>query len=275
MAAATLPPTTAFRAASVILPTIDETVSLEKTAAVILAEAGDALEELLIVVCERTTPASLETAAALARKHPELVVIHRQKLPFLGGAVREAFDLARGSHVIMMASDLETDPADVRVMVAMSRRRPDAVITASRWRAGGSFHGLGPLSRRRSGADAHGYDPVKLAANWAFQKFFSVLYGTALTDMTFGYRLFPTALVQAIAWEELRHSFLFETMLKPLRLGVPVIEIPTAWAARTEGKSSNTFFRNFVYLRPGLSIRFRDRAALLRPATDPNQRQHR
>ena len=71
-------------------------------------------------------------------------------------------------------------------------------------------------------------------------------------------------LLQAIEWEELRHPFLFETMVKPLRLGVRVTEIPGIWRARTEGESQNTFFRNFEYFRIGLRVRFASAQSLLR-----------
>jgi len=136
----------------------------------------------------------------------------------------------------MMASDLETDPRDVPVLIAEARRNPAAIITASRWCEGGGFQG---------------YSKLKLVANGIFQKFFSMLYATQLSDMTYGYRIFPTRLVQAIQWEDLRHPFLFETLIKPLRLGIPVVEIPSHWKARCEGESQNTFFRNFGYIWTG------------------------
>lgn len=245
-----IPATTAFQSVSIILPVIGETVSLEKTVSIILADAAADICELLIIVCQRTTPEAMAVVNGLAKSYPALTVVHQQILPFLGGAMREAFNLARGSHVIMMASDLETDPADVKVLIAESKRQPNAIITATRWQPGGSFSG---------------YNPIKLTANWIFQKLFALLYGVRLTDMTYGYRLFPTALVQAMVWEELRHPFLLETVVKPLRLGVPVIEVPTTWVARTEGQSSNSFMRNFAYFRPGVLNRFRDPTKILQP----------
>jgi len=82
--------------------------------------------------------------------------------------------------------------------------------------------------------------------------------------MTFAYRIFPTKLVQAIQWDELRHPFLFETLVKPLKLGVPVTEISSRWRARMEGESQNSFFRNFVYFRTGLKTRFASRQSILK-----------
>jgi glycosyltransferase involved in cell wall biosynthesis len=243
-----------FESATIILPVMNETVSLEETVRIILREVKDRVRELLIVVSDRTTPEAMATVGRLRRELGELVVVHHQTLPFLGGALREAFDLARGSHVVMMASDLETDPRDVRTLIAEAERNPSAIVTASRWRKGGGFQGYGGL---------------KVVCNWVFQRFFALLYGASLSDMTFAYRIFPAALVQSIRWEELRHPFLFETLVKPMRLGVPVIEIPSMWRARSEGKSQNTFFGNFSYVRTGLTVRFARREGLLKCGRGP------
>jgi glycosyltransferase involved in cell wall biosynthesis len=250
-AAATSGDSDHFQSATIILPVVNETVSLRETVDIILRDSRPDVRELLIVICGRTTPESRATVQEIQNRLGDLVVVHEQKLPFLGGAMREAFDLARGSHLVMMASDLETDPEDVKTLIAESKKNPSAIITASRWRRGGSFEG---------------YSKVKLACNWAFQKFFSLLYQTRLSDMTYAYRIFPTRLVQSIRWEELRHPFLFETLVKPLRLGVRVIEIPSAWKARREGISQNTFLQNFVYFRTGVKTRLASRQSLLRPA---------
>jgi glycosyltransferase involved in cell wall biosynthesis len=235
---------------SIILPVINETVSLRQTVDIVLGDVPrELIRELLIVVCKKTTPESMAVIAELQKQLGDLVVVHHQTLPFLGGAMREAFDLCRGSHALMMASDLETDPKEAGKMIEEERKNPDGIVTTTRWHSRGTFHG---------------YSQIKLVCNWIFQHFFSALYGTKLTDMTFGYRIFPTRLIQAIRWEELRHPFLLETVVKPLRLGVLVKEIPTTWHARIEGESQNPFFRNFAYFGIGLRTRFSTRAAILK-----------
>ena len=247
------PQTAKLESVSVILPVMNETVSLRETVDIILRDARDWVCEFLVIVCGRTTPQAMETVAQLQDEHGALVVVHNQRLPFLGGAIREAFDLARGSHVVLMASDLETDPNLVRKMIEVETQNPAGIVTASRWIAGGSFQG---------------YSKIKLVLNWFFQRFFSLMYGTRLSDMTYAYRIMPTRLVQSIRWEELRHPFLFESMIKPLRLGVPVVEVPAVWVARKEGDSQNPFFRNFEYFRTGVKSRFARRSSLLRSSND-------
>jgi hypothetical protein len=246
MSSAALRPAS-FHAATILLPAINETYSLRQTVEIVLRENPGDIAQIVILVCAKTTAETMKIAGELSAEFPTLVSVHEQTLPFLGGAIREGFALARGSHVVMMASDLETDPADVRVMIARAKAMPEGIVTATRW-AGGTFEG---------------YSPIKLLANWIFQKAFAVLYGVNLSDMTYGYRLFPTQLVQAIDWKELRHPFLFETIVKPLRLGVKVVEIPSRWSARTEGTSQNTFLRNFVYFRTGVQCRLMRRDAIL------------
>ena len=235
------PQTYAFESATIILPVVNETYSLVKTVDSILQTSKAEVRELLIIICDKTTPESMATIKSLSARLGDLVVVHHQKLKFLGGAMREAFDLARGTHTIMMASDLETDPALVSRLIAEARTHPAAIVTVTRWHTEGGFED---------------YSRIKLVANWIFQKLFSLLFWTKLSDMTYAYRIFPTKLLQAIKWEELRHPLLFETLVKPLRLGVQVIEIPGIWRARTEGKSQNTFARNFEYFRVGLRVRF-------------------
>ena len=57
---------------------------------------------------------------------------------------------------------------------------------------------------------------------------------------------------------------LFETIIKPLRLGTQVIEIPTKWEARKEGESQNTFMRNFEYFRIGIKGLFYSKKKILK-----------
>jgi hypothetical protein len=238
-----------LESASIILPVINETVSLRRTVEIILRDVRDCVEELIIVVCKRTTPESMAVIEQLQAELGDLVVVLEQTLPFLGGALRDAFDVARGSHVIIMSSDLETNPNEVRTLIDEAQKNPSAIVTTSRWIKGGEFHD---------------YSKIKLMCNWLFQHIFSLLYLTRLTDMTFGYRIFPTKLVQAIRWEEMRHPFNLESVIKPLRLGVQVIEIPSVWHARIEGESQNPFFRNFEYFRIGIKTRFCSKKSILK-----------
>jgi hypothetical protein len=233
---------------SILLPVINETFSLKQTMDIVAASSDEDIREYIIICCKKTTEGSRKTITELQEIYGDKIVVLEQKLPFLGGAIRDAFDVCRGTHALLMASDLETDPSLVKPFIEESKKNPDIIVTATRWK-GGRFKG---------------YNPVKLVFNFIFQKLFALIYWVKLSDMTFGYRIFPSKLVKSIRWEELRHPFLFETICKPLRLGVKVKEISCDWEARLEGESANTFLRNFDYFRTGIKIRLYSRSRILK-----------
>ncbi len=233
---------------SVILPVMDETASLRETVQIILEENFNTLEEILIIVCGKTTPAARGTALDLELRNPQRIHVREQRLPFLGGAMRDAFEWAQGTHVLMMASDLETDPRTVKDLIDTAAQGYD-VVTATRWSSAGGFQG---------------YSPIKFVLNWFFQRSFRLLYGTTLSDLTYGFRIFKSDLVKTIHWQELRHPFLLETILKPLRLGAKTKEIPTVWRTRTEGVSHNPFWRNFLYFRIALRTRLTPKRQIIK-----------
>lgn len=242
-----------FQSVSILLPTLNETFSFIQTVEIILRECKhEDIKEFIAIVCERTEPASLnaiETAKIISEQKSIPLHILYQTRPFAGGAVQDGMDYATGSHTIMMAPDLETDPHSVKEFIELSKQYPDDMITASRWLKKGSFEG---------------YSKVKWLLNFFFQKIFVVFYGVKLTDITFGYRLAPTELFQKIHWEEMKHPFFLETALKPICLGVKIHEIPSAWAARQEGESQNSLLQTFKYLRIAFKVKFEKKENLLR-----------
>ena len=222
---------------TILLPAMDETYSMRQTVETILHTCRRKdLCELIFLLCERTSEESRKTAEQLITDYGRYIpmYIHEQELPGVGGAIREGIELARGSHVVMMSTDLETDPNVIRTFIAAAKKYPNRIITASRWRKGGGFEN---------------YDKVKLVCNLIFERSIGMLYGVRLSDLTYAYRIFPAELMKSIKWEELKHPFFLETALKPLRLGVKFIEVPGHWAARTEGVSQNGFFDNFKYFK--------------------------
>jgi glycosyltransferase involved in cell wall biosynthesis len=236
-----------FLRVSVVLPVLDEPLSLRKTIDILLAENAADLAEILILVCPRTTEGALAACRDLVREHGSLIRIRTQSRPFLGGAVRDAFDWAEGSHVLMMAADLETDPGTVKDLLAAARQGFD-IVTATRWTESGGFHG---------------YNPLKYRLNLLFQKSIGWLYGVSLSDLTYGFRVFKVEWVKRIAWEEFHHAFLLETILKPMRLGARIAEVPTVWRSRVEGISHNPLRQHLGYFRIALKTRLRRKEALL------------
>jgi hypothetical protein len=156
------------------------------------------IHEIICVTSKFSTPAALAVCQELAEKWPGAVLVRRQTRPYLGGALQDAYSWATGSHILLMASDLETPPHAAKDLIAESRKGWDIVAT-TRWRGGGGFRG---------------YNPVKYVLNWIFQKIIGALYHTSLTDLTFGYRIYRVEVLRNHEWTELRHPFLLECLFR-------------------------------------------------------------
>lgn len=236
-----------MKSVTLLLPATDETYSLIETvhtASKLLA--GRTIQYLVITSAKLTTQECRRSIAALQTEFADALQAFDQTRPGIGGALRDAIAKARGDVTVIMASDLETDPTLLPLLVRKIDDGYDIVAT-SRWRGGARFSG---------------YDPTKLVLNWGFQFFFRILYRSSLTDLTYAYRAYKTEVLKSIVWEELKFPFLFESIVKPLRLGYKATEIEAPWRARTEGVSHNSLVQTLDYVRVGLRVRFQKAARI-------------
>ena len=228
---------------TIILPVINETSSLLKT--IRLIEKNNykkTIKNILIVMSKKKTLFKSKKVCIKLSKTNKKIKYFYQKKPFLGGAMQEAFKKIKTSHCIMMSSDLETNPNSLQKMIKISYKNKNSIITASRWEKKGAFKN---------------YGTTKVILNYIFQKMFSILYNTNLNDLTFGYRLFPTKILKKIIWEMEDHSFLFETIIKALKVRTNIIQISSDWVNREEGESNNNIFNYFKYCYIGLKVFFK------------------
>ncbi len=233
---------------SLILPTTDETFSLEETIDLIRKNVLNYNFQFLIVTSPKlTTNESRQVISKLQNldRGSEIETFDQTKSR-LGGAIQEAFLKARGEYTILMASDLETDP---RVLPEMLKKMEEGydIVATTRWQKGARFQG---------------YNLIKLLFNYFFQLFFRWLYWTDLTDLTYAYRCYKTEIVKKIKWEEPGFPFLFETIIKPIRLGYKVAEVKASWHARKEGVSHASAREIISYFKLGIKVRFASKSGL-------------
>ena len=243
-----------FISASIIIPALNETYLLRRTVEIILETCDkDDIEEIIIVLCDRTTAECMKTAEKIKKDFDSYsIVIYYQIKPFVGNAFQEAFELVKGSHVATVAADMDMDPYAVSKFIEQSKASPKSIVVASRWIPGGKFNG---------------YKRYMLVLNYISQKLIGMIFLTKLTDMTYGFRLYPIELMKSINWEESKHPFFLETCLKPLRLGANFIEVPATWNVRTEGSSEISLIKYLKYINTVFHIRFMSRKSILRTDT--------
>jgi len=224
---------------SVVMPVYSETDTVPKIAGYLMQEVGARLEEIIIIQSPRSSETSRNICRRLADEHSCIHLFMQENNPGLGNAVREGLARVRGNVVLMMDSDGEMENATVPRLLDEMARGDFALVAAARWLPGGGFSG---------------YGGPKYYLNWCFQQMFRWLFWTKLHDLTYGFKLMRAELVRELAWEGTLHEIACETTLKPIRLGLPVSEVPSKWTARTQGASKNTFWRNFRYVRTAFKI---------------------
>jgi hypothetical protein len=239
-----------FKSITVLLPVINEEKCLIKTIEILLKNNKQNIKKIFFILDKKKTQLkSKNICRAYLNSNNKVFSILYQKKKSVGGAFQDSFIKVNTTHCLIMSSDFETNPISVKKMIKFSQINPRKIITASRWKKKGGGGG-------NKNNKFLGYGYFKILANFIFQKFFSFLYRVNCTDLTFGFRIFPTKLLKIIKWEMTNHSFFFETIIKPIKIGVEVLEVETNWKKRDEGVSSNYFTNYFYYLYIGFKVLF-------------------
>lgn len=230
---------------------VTETDSLRETVMQILSLCDHSdLREIIIGYSQHVTPESRAVCEELAAMECDVpIVVFEQHRKGISGLV-DMIDIARGSHCILVASDMALDLACVRDMIEKAKLDGDMIISSSRWMKGCTFVEYGTL---------------KKILNFCAQQFLKVLFHAKMTDFTNPCQIVPTEVYQSIEWENEGFPILIELVLKPLRLGYKFSEVPTNCYPRKQGKSNNSFKQTAMYFNTALHIRFMKKDDILKP----------
>jgi glycosyltransferase involved in cell wall biosynthesis len=222
---------------SIVVTVFSETYSIDETVSILLGHDRGYIQEILLLISPRASEETFSICRRWVLRDPRIRIVVQQNNPGIGWAYREGMQEAKGNYVALMAADLETEPAAVDRMVQKVVETGCDGVIANRWLRGGGFTN---------------YDPLKLVLNWIFQKAFRVLFWTRIGDFTFGLKLLSKEIAETVEWEGTLHEICIETTVKPLKKRYHLEQVPTVWVGRKEGRSVNTFFQNFRYVRMGL-----------------------
>ena len=217
---------------SIILPVLNEINSLKKT--LFILNKIKIEKEYLIVFSKSLTKKTTKDAINKLKKKYKNFKSFQQIRPFVGGAIDLGIKKAKKKYIVIMASDLETNPYELKKMVNISSNNYNCIISADRW--------IG-----RKGFKDYGI--IKFIANFMFQKLLKVFFNYDILDFTFAYRIYPRKALKGFRLEELRHGFALEMLLKPVKKGFKVVTVPAKWKKRIEGSSSITINSYISYLK--------------------------
>lgn len=206
-------------ALTVLMPVFNERATLEALLARVLAVP--ATGEVLIV-----DDASTDGTRELLRERveggdPRVRVVYLERNGGKGAAIRAGLPHVRGEWVVIQDGDLEYDPADYEALLAPARGGAPVVY-------GSRFHAGLPPSMAWPNR----------AVNLLLAFLVRALYGAPITDEATCYKLFRSAWLQAVPLRCRRFEFCPEVTARALRSGLPIVEVPIRYAARShaEGK---------------------------------------
>jgi dolichol-phosphate mannosyltransferase len=229
---------------SIVVTVFSETFSIRKTVDILLNLDRGYIKEVILLVSPRASAESMAICRECADNDPRVKILIQKNNPGVGWAYREGMQAATGNFVALMAADLETEPAAVDRMVDKILETGCDGVIANRWLPGGGFTN---------------YDPIKYVLNWIFQKMFQTLFWTELGDLTFGFKILSKEIADSIEWQGTLHEICIETTVKPIKQGYRLTQVPSVWVGRKEGRSVNTFLRNFRYVEMAFKTLFAGR----------------
>ncbi len=206
---------------SIVIPVYNEKNTILTLFDQVLAvDLGNILKEI-IIVDDGSKDGTVEILNEIKQRHPEIVLVIKNKNAGKGDTLRVGFSHSTGDYVIVQDADLEYDPNDYKKLIrALLEENVDAVYGS---RFSGNYEHMSTLHY-------FGNKVLTLITN--------VLFGVLLTDMETCYKLIPGDFARKVQITSARFNFEPEITAKLLKAGLKIREVPISYSGRkfSEGK---------------------------------------
>lgn len=135
--------------------------------------------------------------------------------------------LAKSSHFVIIAADMEMDPESLRLMLQITKEKPESIVCAAKW---------------AKGSIVKGYGFFNSLGSKGINRFVARLIGSKAKDLFSIFEIYPKSVFDQMKYDPAQ--CLYEYSLRPVLSGVEYIEIPTIYNRRAEGKSNADFQKN-------------------------------
>jgi peptidoglycan/xylan/chitin deacetylase (PgdA/CDA1 family) len=204
---------------SVVIPTRNEAQNLHY----VLPFIPRAVSEVILVDGHSTD----DTVAVAQQLLPSIQVIRQQRRG-KGDALRVGFVACTGDIIVMIDADGSTDPSEITRFV-------DALLQGNEVAKG---------SRFIKGGGSSDITWLRSLGNFGLSQLVNLLFGTAYSDLCYGYNAFWKRSLERIALD--CEGFEIETQLaiRMHRAGLNIVEVPSVERPRIFGQSNLRTFRD-------------------------------
>ena len=183
----------------------------------------------LVLVDDHSADGTYELLLEKEAPRPDTVLERHERNEGKGFAIRTGLRRVQGDIVLIQDADLEYQPEELPRLIEPIVQGRALVVFGSRFI--GSITGMRLPNR---------------VANHILALMASVLYGQRITDEATAYKVFRRDVIDAIELECRRFEFCPEVTAKVLKLGVPIMELPVTFEARTFEEGKKIGWRDFV-----------------------------
>jgi len=187
------------------------------------------LEKEIIIIDDCSKDGTRGILEKLSARRKDIRIIYSSPNRGKGCAIKKGFGLATGDVVLIQDADLEYDPQDYLPIVKAFTDHDCPAVYGSRF--------LGECGNMSF---------LQLFANRLFTGLTNLIHRAHMSDTCTCYKAFRTGLIKNLPLESDGFEICHEINAKLLRRGVPIIEVPIHYYARThkEGKKAGwkTFF---------------------------------
>jgi glycosyltransferase involved in cell wall biosynthesis len=206
---------------TVVIPTKNEAANLPW----VLGRIPSWVDEV-VVVDGRSTDGTIEVARSC---RPDVVIV-RETRPGKGAAIRAGFAAATSDVIVMIDADGSMDPFEIGRFVTAIREGAD----------------LAKGSRRLDGGGSADITPIRDLGNRALLLAANVLYGSRFSELCYGFMAVRRSSVGALALVSDGFEIETEIVVRAVRAGQVVAEVPSFEYPRRSGESNLNAVRDGI-----------------------------
>ena len=206
---------------SVIIPVFNEEGTIEPLLRKVNKVKISGVRKQLIVVDDCSTDNTSQILSSL--KDIKFLYLRQKSNMGKGAAVRMGLKAAKGDFVIIQDADMEYNPEDYAKLLQPILERKTKVVYGTR---------LTNYPLKFWGPDKTVL-PVHLLANYFLTFLVNILYGSHLTDMETGYKMFSKEVLKKLNLVSNEFEIEPEITIKTIKLGYTIFEIPITTKPRS------------------------------------------